>query len=229
VPAGRSIPPWTSRNTAHPGSVPGDWSGENAHTYGELVRQLNRVEALNLLASRARSGDPEAVEAFVDASYEQVWRLCSALVDEGTADDLAQETFVRAVGALPRFGARSSARTWLLAIARHVCLDELRSRGRRRRRDAELVALGAAGPEAPDSSQQVAVVDLLRHLEPERRGAFVLTQFLGLRYAEAAAVCECPEGTIRSRVARARADLLELLGARPEYGRDESGRRSPSA
>ena len=67
------------------------------------------------------------------ASYRDVWRLCAALVDEQAAEDLAQETFVRATRALQGFRGHSSARTWVLAIARHVCMDELRARSRRRR------------------------------------------------------------------------------------------------
>jgi len=57
----------------------------------------------------------------------------------------------------------------------------------------------------------VAVRALIAGLEPERREAFVLTQIIGLSYAEAADVCDCPLGTIRSRVARARADLVAAL------------------
>jgi RNA polymerase sigma-70 factor (ECF subfamily) len=176
------------------------------------------VDALTRLAYSARAGDHDALEAFVRTGYEQVWRLCATLVDQHSSDDLAQETFLRAVRALPGFRGDSSARTWLLAIARHTCLDELRSRSRRRRRDALLRATTSSDePTTPDASQSVAIADLLARLEPERRAAFVLTQSLGLSYDEAAQVCECPPGTIRSRVARARTDLLSLLA---DAGRD---------
>ena len=171
-----------------------------------------RVDALTRLAYSARTGDQAALEAFIHSGYEPVWRLCAALVDQQSGDDLAQETFLRAIRALRGFRGDSSARTWLLAIARHTCLDELRSRTRSRRRDAVLLAR-AAGDEAtvPDTGQEVTIIDLVARLEPDRRAAFVLTQMLGLSYDEAAQVCECPPGTIRSRVARARADLLGLL------------------
>jgi RNA polymerase sigma-70 factor, ECF subfamily len=188
------------------------------------------VDPLTRLASRARAAEEGALDAFVDAAYEHVWRLCSAVVDAQSADDLAQETFARAVRTLPRFRGDASARTWLLAIARHVCLDELRSRTRRRRRDDTFAALQAAerrGGDA-DASQAPAVADLLAQLEPDRRAAFVLTQLLGLSYEEASKVCECPPGTIRSRVARARADLVKMVGV---SGVDEgrSARGAPSA
>lgn len=63
-----------------------------------------------------------------------------------------------------------------------------------------------------DPAESVAMRALVAALEPQRREAFVLTQVLGLSYAEAADVCSCPLGTIRSRVARARADLVEGIG-----------------
>ncbi len=172
------------------------------------------ADGLTLLALEARNGDEAALRRFVDGAYDHVWRLCAMLVDEQGADDLAQETFVRAVRSLGSFEGNASARTWLLTVARNTCMDELRSRTRRRRRDQSLRA--AAGERTvADASQQPVVVDLLRRLEPERRAAFVLTQVLGLDYREAARVCSCPVGTIRSRVARARADLLALLGYEP--------------
>jgi RNA polymerase sigma-70 factor (ECF subfamily) len=169
------------------------------------------MDGLTRLANAARVGDDRALEAFVDASYEQVWRLCATLVDEESSDDLAQETFIRAIRALPRFRGDSSARTWLLAIARYTCLDEIRTRSRRRRRDALALPSVRRESSVPDASQEIAVSDLVRHLEPDRRAAFVLTQMLGLSYQQAAVVCRCPSGTIRSRVARARADLVKLL------------------
>jgi RNA polymerase sigma-70 factor (ECF subfamily) len=64
----------------------------------------------------------------------------------------------------------------------------------------------------------VSVRALIAGLEPERREAFVLTQVVGLSYAEAADVCSCPVGTIRSRVARARADLVDALGGQSRTG-----------
>lgn len=174
------------------------------------------MDVLTRLARQAGAGDPRALNAFVEAGYDQVWRLCAALVDEQTADDLAQETFTRVVRALPAFRRESSARTWLLAIARHVCLDELRGRSRRRRRDA--VMGNGAHATAADSGSGVALADLVRRLDSDRRTAFVLTQVLGLPYDEAATVCGCPPGTVRSRVARARADLVALIEQAAQEG-----------
>jgi RNA polymerase sigma-70 factor (ECF subfamily) len=164
-------------------------------------------------ALAARSGEPAAQAAFVRATQADVWRFAAALVDPDTADDLTQETYLRAFRALPRFGGRSSARTWLLGIARRTCADHIRAVVHRRRLDARLAAESSVAAPKGDPAADLGAADLLRRLAPERRGAFALTQVLGLSYAEAAEVEGVPVGTIRSRVARARADLVEAVGA----------------
>lgn len=168
-------------------------------------------------ALAAGAGDRGAAEAFVRATEREVWWLVAHLVDVRHADDLTQETYLRALSGLPRFAGRSSARTWLLSIARRVVVDHIRTAYRRpriSRADWSVAAdneqarqhVGTAGFE-----DVVEVQQLLQDLDPDRRQALVLTQVLGLDYAEAAAVCGCPVGTIRSRVARGRADLLDIV------------------
>jgi RNA polymerase sigma-70 factor (ECF subfamily) len=174
------------------------------------------MDELERIAADAAGGDPLAAAALVRATQSDVWRLCAVLGDRASADDLTQETYLRAFGSLHRFENRSSVRTWLLAIARRVCADALRSRRRRRltlvRDDADLETLLLRNGTTDSVAEGVAAADLLTRLDADRREAFVLTQLLGLPYAEAAAVVGCPVGTIRSRVARARADLIESLG-----------------
>jgi RNA polymerase sigma-70 factor (ECF subfamily) len=172
------------------------------------------MDELERIAADAAGGDPLAAAALVRATQSDVWRLCAALGDRQSADDLTQETYLRAFGSLHRFQGRSSIRTWLLSIARHVCADAIRARRRRRltlvRDTADLETAGSVSL-ADHVGEGAAVTDLLARLDPHRREAFVLTQLLGLPYAEAAEVAGCPVGTIRSRVARARADLVESL------------------
>jgi RNA polymerase sigma-70 factor, ECF subfamily len=185
------------------------------------------MDELAGLAADAAVGDPLAAAALVRATQSDVWRLCAALGDRETADDLTQETYLRAFAALHRFEGRSSVRTWLLSIARRVCADAVRSRRRRRlslvreERDLETLAPAAAGDPVAEGA---AVADLLARLDADRREAFVLTQLLGLSYAEAAEVAGCPVGTIRSRVARARADLVDSLGGVTSPGRRSGAR-----
>jgi RNA polymerase sigma-70 factor (ECF subfamily) len=168
-------------------------------------------DAATDLALRARTGDTGAQAAFVRTTQTEVWRFTAALVDPGAADDLTQETYLRAFRALPGFEGRSSVRTWLLGIARRVCADHLRAVVRRRRLDARLAAQAWTEVPQGDPAHPLGTADLLRALSAERRTAFVLTQVLGLSYAEAAAVEDVPVGTIRSRVARAREDLVAAV------------------
>ena len=163
------------------------------------------------LALRARGGDAGAQSAFVRATQAEVWRFTAALVDPGAADDLTQETFLRAFKALPGFRGQSSVRTWLLGIARRACADHLRAVVRRRRLDARLAQQAWTDVPHPDPAHRLGTADLLARLSEERRTAFVLTQVLGLSYAEAAEVEEVPVGTIRSRVARARDELVTAV------------------
>ena len=182
------------------------------------------MEDLERVAADAADGDPLAAAALVRATQSDVWRLCSALGDPGSADDLTQETYLRAFASLHRFEGRSSVRTWLLAIARRVCADAVRYRRRRRLvlvgDDDVLAALPSSAGTDP-TGDGAAVADLLNRMAPDRREAFVLTQLLGLSYAEAAEVAGCAVGTIRSRVARGRADLVGSLAGVNE--RDAEG------
>ena len=174
---------------------------------------MDTVDAITETALRARGGDAASARAFVRATQADVWRLCAHLSSRSLADDLAQETYARAFAALHRFAGRSSARTWLLSIARRVCADAVRAAVRSRAL-SPAEAADRSDAAASDPADSVVLRALLDALDRDRREAFVLTQLVGLSYAEAADVCDCPVGTIRSRVARARTDLVNAFGGR---------------
>ncbi|WP_311774653.1 sigma-70 family RNA polymerase sigma factor [Streptomyces sp. AK010] len=173
-------------------------------------------ESTTAWALAGRAGDPAAVDRFVRALRPDVVRYVAHLSsDPQAADDLAQDTFLRALGSLHRFEGRSSARAWLLSIARRAVIDSYRYAAARPRlcvTDDWRVTVESAQPTGlPGFEDGVALLDLLDALPDERREAFVLTQLMGLPYAEAAEASGCPVGTVRSRVARARVTLIELL------------------
>jgi RNA polymerase sigma-70 factor, ECF subfamily len=166
-------------------------------------------EAVTAVALAAARGNERALEAFIKATQQDVWRFVTYLSDAGNADDLTQETFLRAIGAIERFSGRSSARTWLLAIARRVVADHIRhAQSRPRTAPGALPEHMLNDRHARGFEDLVEVTTMIASLATEQREALLLTQLLGLPYADAAAVCGCPVGTIRSRVARARDALL---------------------
>jgi RNA polymerase sigma-70 factor, ECF subfamily len=170
------------------------------------------VDRLTGYLVAARDGDEVALTAAIRSGQPEVRRFLRLLVDPADLDDVVQDTFVRAYRALPRFRGEASGRTWLLVIARRAAADA--TRGRIRQRRLRLRAEHAVGTTvAADPGDEHALQDLVTGLEPERREAFVLTQLVGCSYLEAAEICGVPVGTIRSRVARAREQLLEQVHA----------------
>jgi len=133
-----------------------------------------------------------------------VWRFAYHLSHSSDlADEASQETWARAVRSLPRFRGDSSVLTWLLAIARHVVAGLLREKMR---------PLPLAAPPPPWTSTGLVEVETeLGRLPAPLAEALVLTQVVGLTYEEAAAVMGVRIGTVRSRVFRGRAALVEAL------------------
>jgi RNA polymerase sigma-70 factor (ECF subfamily) len=171
------------------------------------------VDEWTRLALAARSSrDRHALESFVRATQDDVWRLCAHLGDRDRADDLVQETYVRVLRSLPLFRGDAPVRSWLFSIVRRVAADDIAARQRGRRHLSDVDHGSVRRVASPDHQGSVTLEHLLGTLDPDRRAAFVLTQLLGYSYAEAAETCHVPIGTIRSRVARARESLITLLG-----------------
>ena len=154
----------------------------------------------------ARDGDPDAFDRFVRLSIDDVTRYCRYLGDADHVDDLVQDTYLRALRSLHTYRGDSDARRWLLTIARRACADAVEHHQRSRR--TELTRRHHR-----DHATDIDLELLLDELPDDQRQAFVLTQLLGYRYDEAAEICDCPVGTIRSRVARARTHLADAVTA----------------
>lgn len=169
--------------------------------------QNETMQDLTRLAIDARDGDREALEQFVRAIQADVWRFCVHLTSVDDADDLAQESLLRVVTYLRRW-ERGPVMSWVLGVTRNVCFELVRARGRHR---TDPVADPARGVAGVDLHGLVETTQLLSSVPLDQREALVLTQILGLSYADAAEVVGCPIGTIRSRVARGRDCLAEAL------------------
>ena len=168
---------------------------------------MTEVDPLGHLLYAAREGDNVAVAELVRRTQDRVVRLCMMLGSDGDTDDLVQETYIRALRSLAGFRGEARIEVWLLTIARRVCADHVRRRQRQRRLVDRIKQFTVAQSD-PDHDVDPDLLDVLDH---DRREAFVLTQLVGLSYAEAAEVIDCPIGTVRSRVSRARTELLEAV------------------
>ena len=182
---------------------------------------------LTRLARAAAAGDTDALSELVQATQADVWRFIAHLTGRDLADDLTQETYLRALRSLPTFRHRAPVRVWLLAIARRVVATHFDQAAREHRR-RQRAAAQPAEPPGGDPAEALALCDLLAILDLPRRDAFVLTQVLGLSYADAATVCGCPIGTIRSRVARTRDELIAGYAADDAHGLEKRTRRQPT-
>ncbi|NKF21792.1 RNA polymerase sigma factor RpoE [Solimonas marina] len=181
------------------------------------------------LVVRAQEGDQRAFELLVRKYQHKIVQLVSRLVGDGDAPDVAQETFIRAYRALNGFRGQSAFYTWLYRIGINTAKNYIVSRSRRPAdqdidiADAELYGhtehlSDVETPEASLLTEEIrnAVADTIAKLPPDLRRAITLRELEGLSYEEIAEVMECPIGTVRSRIFRAReaidAVLKPLLG-----------------
>lgn len=158
----------------------------------------------------AARGDISAFEDLVHAYQAQVWRFLTHLLgDAALAEDVTQETFLRLHRRLRQYRFRSRFSTWLFAIARNAGVDALRSRQRR----ARLVQALPDELPVPDPAVAVEVAAGVASLPADTREAFLLVEVVGLTYREAGEAIGVPEGTVKSRVFRARRQLVAWLTA----------------
>jgi RNA polymerase sigma factor (sigma-70 family) len=171
------------------------------------------------LAALDRADLDAALALLMRAYGTPLYRYCRQLVaDVELAQDAHQLTFVQAYEGLSRFSRRSSLRTWLFGIARHRCLDALKSERRRRRRFGRLGEAGdppAAGASAEDRlfdrSLTGALAVCLRRLAPHIRAAILLRFQQGLTYEQIARLTGERAATLQARVARALPVLRRCL------------------
>jgi RNA polymerase sigma-70 factor (ECF subfamily) len=170
-------------------------------------------DEITRLARAAGRGDAAATTEFVRRTQRDVWRYVAYIVGPEHADDLTQETYLRALKSLPGFRGETVALTWLMSIARRTAMDHFRRQRRRPLVVRDATGIDAQPAAGGDPAGEFALRALIERLDPDRRAAFVLTQVLGLPYAETAIACGVPIGTVRSRVARAREDLAGWVAA----------------
>jgi RNA polymerase sigma-70 factor (ECF subfamily) len=192
-------------------------------------------EADQALVVRVQAGDKQAYGLLVSKYQRKLLRLISRLVrDPAEAEDVAQEAFIKAYRALPGFRGESAFYTWLYRIGVNTAKNWLVANGRRAPTSTELDNEEAENygehdllrdvdtPERLLMTKQIGdTVNLaMADLPEELRTAITLREIDGLSYEEIAQVMECPIGTVRSRIFRAReaiaAKLRPLLDTAPD-------------
>jgi RNA polymerase sigma-70 factor (ECF subfamily) len=185
------------------------------------------------LVERARSGDAGAFGQLVRRHQARIHRLAAHLLrDRAEAEDVAQETFVRAYRALGRFDGRSEPYTWFYRIAVNLSLNALRSRKARRSTTAaddprlDAIALEAPAPgdprgEAGRRQLYEALASGIDGLSDTLRTTLVLVCVDGRSHEEASVILGAPEGTIAWRVHEARRKLREYMSLRG-FGPEET-------
>ncbi len=169
-----------------------------------------------LLVDRVKKGDRRAFDLLVLKYQHRVIAIISSLVsDRDAAQDVAQDTFVRAWKAIDKFRGDSAFYTWLYRIATNTAKNWLVAQGRRPTQDVDINDTEApelkelsdlATPDAVTNSQQLAaeIQRAMNALPDELNKAITLRELQGLSYDEIAAELDCPVGTVRSRIFRAR-------------------------
>lgn len=170
------------------------------------------------LIRRAGQGDQEAfrqlVETYQAPAYRLALRMCGG--DAALAEDAAQEAFLAAWRGLPRFRGDSRFSTWLYRLTTNAAIDWLRREKRHRGMDdVTELELPDDGPSPQDQAEQAETQQTVRRalgqLSEEHRQVLLLRYMQELDYAEIAAALEISEGTVKSRISRAKMRLRELL------------------
>ena len=187
------------------------------------------VSADAVLVHRCQADDAAAFDEIValykDGIYNYVWRMISNRED---AEDLTQEVFVRAFGAIKKFRRESNLRTWLYRIATNLCVDKYRRAGlekqyfvplERRQTDEDGDPVAFDLPDTTNDPQRVfeqtelqaEIQKALVRLPEKLRSALLLFDLEGMSYDEIAEAVGCPVGTVKSRIFNARVQLRGLL------------------
>ncbi len=179
-----------------------------------------------LLLRRAQGGDAEAFEQLIGPLEQLIWRICWHYTgNREAAEDCGQETMIRIWRSLGSYRGDCALESWAYRIAANCCMDYLRKKKRDKSESVEPLREQGFDPAdpSPGTEEQVVAEDEHRRLREaitqlpeEQREALILTQLQKVPYEEAALLLNISEGTVKSRVNRAKARLKEILSEERE-------------
>lgn len=192
---------------------------------------------------QAKQGDQDAFAALMRSYEKPIYNLCLRMVRKAEdAEELTQTTFFKAWRALPGFQEEAGFFTWLYRLASNTCIDFLR-RENRRHSTVQTVSLDAdeeIATQIPDTrnlpearalqnERQRSLLRALESLPPEQRDILIRRELDGLSYQEIASLCHLELGTVKSRIARARIQLRQLLLSDGNFFSDSSSNQSKTS
>jgi RNA polymerase sigma-70 factor, ECF subfamily len=191
---------------------------------------LEEAQVVGLLVRRAVGGDPSAWEELVQRHYRRIYNVCYRFAgDADNAQDLTQEVFIKVYRTLSTYDSGKAAfMTWVTTITRNLLVDHFRKTKGDRMTDSldstplehedaqplgEQIADARPSPDARVASREAQdmVHEALQKLSPELREAVILRDLQDMDYREIATALRVPEGTVKSRINRGRAELARLL------------------
>ena len=179
-----------------------------------------------LLLRKAQHGDPEAFEQLITPLEQLIWRICWHYTgNRESAEDCGQETMIRIWRSLDSYRGECALESWVYRIAANCCMDFMRKKKRDKSVSVEPMREQGFDPAdpSPGTEEQAVAADEQRRLREavaqlpeEQREALILTQLEKIPYEEAAKALGVSEGTVKSRVNRAKARLKEILSEERE-------------
>ena len=179
-----------------------------------------------LLLRKAQRGDPEAFEQLITPLEQLIWRICWHYTgNRESAEDCGQETMIRIWRSLDSYRGECALESWVYRIAANCCMDYLRKKKRDKSVSMEPMREQGFDPAdpSPGTEEQVVAADeqkrlreAITQLPEDQREALIMTQLEKVSYEEAAKLLGISEGTIKSRVNRAKARLKEILSGERE-------------
>lgn len=176
---------------------------------GEEARRRDDAPLLDVVEA-CRQGDRTALRQLYDACHQSVFRLAVRMVGLQDAADVTQQVFLQAFRSLEQFGGRSRFETWLYRLAVNESLQHLR-RNRRWRYHALDWEPMDESQHGEDAERKEILEQALARIDPELRSIFLLREVEELSYRDIADALQIPEGTVGSRLNRARRELRQIL------------------
>ena len=184
-----------------------------------------------ILLQKSKAGDISAFEELIEGYQKKIFNIAFRIVGNyDDANDLAQEVLIRIYRSIGNFKEQSSFSTWIYRITTNVCLDDIRKRKNKKVvsldeeikvEDGEMQRqIVSSDPLPEDTAEREELRELvngaIQSLSEEHRVVIVLRDLQGFSYEEISAILKCPEGTVKSRINRARQALKNVLQSKQE-------------